>query len=684
MAQSKKRRLSPASESEKERKKQFIHENKLSFEGPINSTKWPQCHSALFSAIRKIEDVKYNQYVQHFQSTRPLSSQKSETIDKAEYLVSAAKQCRAEETNEDTWRDKTENHLLSTFSNTMECQKCKLLRWRWLSERRVEEETQSTLALCKCIGNSLHGDRAASHHLFAEKRGPGFVDRSAAGIRVQYPDRVIGFNNSPSLAAALQRHPDLSPSPVKDARNILFPFLVLEAKAENNSCFSSVERQTALPIKRLVDVQKSLRETCKGLPDTALVWFLAFRGEEWIVYACVPDGNETRIIDLWHGCILRDDCALQLCLIVDLICDWAWHTLHRDILRLLSVEETTISDNVSAPENDQDLTQASKLETVIRDTGEICFKFRHLTLPESNSELTELLKLPSSGNEDVSRNATNLLDSFNVNRPMLLPQSFISQLEMSWIGASNKSPLLNGDELVFAHISFRSYFPPSDYHTVREISCVTASYGVIRTLKRLSGKGYSVSSRRPDISNVRETILSLATGPGQDFIRAAVRDSRLTLGISPPICIPDTGPLSSEWRQHYDLDEDVSNLWNNMESCSPGNPLLLALHRSRKLRKMSIANESSNKIIRALLGGGKKSFHTTPARLLKQSYPRYCLAVFDGCDLDNRLGLGQKLLRLIMDGKLLEGKTSKPMTFQDRQILHDWATRLQGKSDLLA
>jgi hypothetical protein len=80
---------------------------------------------------------------------------------------------------------------------------------------------------------------------------------------------------------------------VKDARNILFPFLVLEAKAENNSCFSSVERQTALPIKRLVDVQKSLRETCKGLPDTALVWFLAFRGEEWIVYACVPDGNET-------------------------------------------------------------------------------------------------------------------------------------------------------------------------------------------------------------------------------------------------------------------------------------------------------------------------------------------------------------------------------------------------------
>lgn len=73
----------------------------------------------------------------------------------------------------------------------------------------------------------------------------------------------------------------------------MFPFLVLEAKAENNSCFSSVESQTALPIKILVDGQKSLRQTGKEAPDTALVWFMSFIGEEWRVYACVPDGSET-------------------------------------------------------------------------------------------------------------------------------------------------------------------------------------------------------------------------------------------------------------------------------------------------------------------------------------------------------------------------------------------------------
>ncbi|KAJ6017137.1 Peptidase S58 DmpA/arginine biosynthesis protein ArgJ [Penicillium sp. IBT 35674x] len=270
MAQSTKRGHSP--EEEKQRKRQMLLDNRINFEGPINPTKWPQCHSSMFSAIRKIEDIRYNNYVEQFQSIHPHSLQMTRTIAKADYLLSAAKQCPAEETNEDTWREKTESRLLITFSNAMECQKCKLLQWPF--ESRVEEqETQQNLAFCSCTENILHDDRQP----FAEKRGAAFTGRSVPGIWYRRPDRVIGFRKSPALEVALKSHPNQNSSPGKDAKNILFPFLVLEAKAENNSCFSSVESQTALPIKTLVDVQKSLRETGRETSDTALVWFFGIR-----------------------------------------------------------------------------------------------------------------------------------------------------------------------------------------------------------------------------------------------------------------------------------------------------------------------------------------------------------------------------------------------------------------------
>lgn len=59
-----------------------------------------------------------------------------------------------------------------------------------------------------------------------------FPDPSAPETGVEKPDHVIGLPKSPSLDAALQMHPNLDPSPVKDADHIKFPFLVLEAKSE--------------------------------------------------------------------------------------------------------------------------------------------------------------------------------------------------------------------------------------------------------------------------------------------------------------------------------------------------------------------------------------------------------------------------------------------------------------------
>jgi hypothetical protein len=105
---------------------------------------------------------------------------------------------------------------------------------------------------------------------------------------------IIGLQRSPTLSAALQGHSRLVSSPVKDAEHILFPFLILEAKSEiQTPGFTAIEKQTAFPIKRLVDIQKSLRKRRQEPEGNSLVWFLAFSGDEWRVYACVPRGDET-------------------------------------------------------------------------------------------------------------------------------------------------------------------------------------------------------------------------------------------------------------------------------------------------------------------------------------------------------------------------------------------------------
>lgn len=407
-----------------------------------------------------------------------------------------------------------------------------------------------------------------------------------------------------------------------------------------------------------------------------------------------------RIIHLWHGCIQKRDDALQLCMIVDLICDWAWDILHRDIIRLLSRGNPTIPSNPSTKECDQGYAPwHSKRETIIRNASEVFFSFRHLALPESSRELAEILKSPNSGGDNVTANATKLLDLFNLKQPLLLPRSFISELERMWTCASDKYPVLHSGKLLFAHISFQSYFRPSDFHIVREISCITASRGAIRALEQMIGSTPSDFSCLLSISLRLEDVLPLATGSGQDSIRAAARNLRLTLRTMPRRLLTqddflEVSPvLKCEWEHNFSQGEYMSKFWSNIESRSPGNTLLLTLRRcserhSSELRTLSISNEFSYRTIRDFLGGKKRDFPCgavilkTPAQLLQPLHPQYCLAVFGGHNLDDRSALGKKLSQLIERGRLFEGKSRKSFTDQDHQILEDWGTRLRGNNGL--
>ncbi|THC91539.1 hypothetical protein EYZ11_009002 [Aspergillus tanneri] len=124
----------------------------------------------------------------------------------------------------------------------------------------------------------------------------------------------------------------------------------------------------------MIGLQRSL-ETAGTVPLDPLVWFLANRGDEWRVYGCVPDRSHIRVIDLWHGCILRHDSALQLLLIIDLLCDWA-----RDIFTeqvMCSIRQQTSQDYATLP------SQSSLEELALRQPG-----------PSNNSRG---FRLPSAG-----------------------------------------------------------------------------------------------------------------------------------------------------------------------------------------------------------------------------------------------------------------------------------------------
>ncbi|KAJ5159742.1 uncharacterized protein N7482_006746 [Penicillium canariense] len=659
--------------------RRLVLHHKINFEGPIPSARWPQNHSAIFTAIRKIEDVRYDTYLEESHSDLPHGSHKAKLVSKARKLVLDAYACRNSNTNEGTWRSKTETPLLRKFEEEMECGKCNQRR---LPSYRVElifpneaqrsQAIETEQALCKCIGDDANEDNTAlSHSAFAGKLHAGISDPLVPEIGIKYPDHVIGLQRSTSLNAALQRHPGLVSDPVKDAADIFLndraPDLLLSRR-----------RQLSLSKDSLIF--KKLSENGKTNQRKTL-WF-----GSW--HSVVMNGESIfRIIDVWHGCILRHDCALQLCLIVELICDWAWDIYRKDIIQLLSIGPEVISGNfgskLSGANKAKDFHSESsaslKQNSVIRDTNEVFFSFRHLTLPELMDDLTAILKPPRSGFREVNQNAIKLLDLFNLERPLLLPTRFISCLETLWTGANRKHPILDSDELVCVHISFRSYFRPCDYHIIRQISCITASSGSMDTLQRLTGTKHSVFPGSSDSLTKPEVVLPLVELSGLESLRAAARDLRLTLSVnknSSGLALP------CNWAQESSGGAFVSSLWDNLASFSPEILLFPIFVHSREMRRIPAGQGSCHSLQVFFKQGRHVLLHgaailKTPRHLLRPLYPEYCLVVFDGSDLDDRPGLGRKLLQLVASNSLFEGKSLCKVTAQDRRSIHDWATRLK-------
>lgn len=100
------------------------------------------------------------------------------------------------------------------------------------------------------------------------------------------PDRVVGLSRTIGFQNDIASSPlELNHCPVSGMDNMLYPFLVVEAKREEDAPgFRSVERQTAFPIRRFLKLQNALQKAGSKNLDL-LVWFLAYQGEVWRVYA---------------------------------------------------------------------------------------------------------------------------------------------------------------------------------------------------------------------------------------------------------------------------------------------------------------------------------------------------------------------------------------------------------------
>ncbi|KAL2866007.1 uncharacterized protein BJX67DRAFT_382389 [Aspergillus lucknowensis] len=376
--------------SSPEQQRGLLSKYNISIEGPIRPRDWPVKYAPIFGLVRDAERLRYEDYYRtDVGNDIPRRVQVAQMSNRVEELVSRAYSLRMSLANEETWRMETEDLILQRFKAEVDCHVCN--GRRWLSDiqalpscPRASEKLQrirSARSLCRCDEHvrAKWLIESTSHLPITTHASCTVTDISMLEIQNKVlahhkPDRVLSLGRNYDLKRLLDANPDLIPTVVKSDIDSCFPFLVLEAKSEKGSVgFESIERQTAFPVRAMLGIQKSL-DSGADLPQIVpLVWFLANRGDEWRVYGCVPDRTRIRIIDLWHGCILRHDSALQLLLLIDFICDWARDVFAEQVMSSLRRRASPTIASQDSPEEVVHLQPSFSREAIwvgLRSPGE--------------------------------------------------------------------------------------------------------------------------------------------------------------------------------------------------------------------------------------------------------------------------------------------------------------------------
>ncbi|KIW40797.1 uncharacterized protein PV06_07970 [Exophiala oligosperma] len=351
-------------------------------------------YSSIFNDVREIGRTNKENFIRKFEPHDPYVVAKR---IQANGLVEKAWSCFKRRDNEFGWRKEVEFRAFECFDSEVACHVClkrlskvkfearpidpgaaEDLRRRRL-RRRLCECTPLQRAVFMTTGSNEYPrifTREIDRPIFHEDMSSQMRRR----LRTQRPDRVIGL-------ARTRTFKHLLPSLRKrcsafNKRHVLYPFIVIEAKAaENtsNASFGSMLRQTAFAVRTCMRLQQNLKDET-GLDHQCLVWNFVILGEDWRLYAAVPDGDGVQLFDLWHGSILHEDGAFQLLLILDYLCDWASDVYRPSILACLAGGRTNLRQVRLSPSGTEASSQMSEIG--ISNFPDISLPLRSSTAPE--------------------------------------------------------------------------------------------------------------------------------------------------------------------------------------------------------------------------------------------------------------------------------------------------------------
>ncbi|EXJ88659.1 hypothetical protein A1O1_05590 [Capronia coronata CBS 617.96] len=347
----------------------------ISFEGRIRPDKWGD-YAAVFDEIRRIGQLRPEEFADKF-------------LLEDEYAVDKA--YNAARMSEEAW---------GCLENGDSDRICRKRPWKPMFEakpanpveaERLQRRRRKRL-LCTCTRLELAQTRVRSSDQYSRLFSRQFdksVDHedmtSEAKKRLKRrPDRVIGLRPTGTLR---QHLPSLQTrySPFK-RRNVVYPFIVIEAKpAENHGAsFASMLRQTAFVTRTCLRLQQNLRQET-GMPHQCLVWSFLSLGEEWRLYAAVPDGLGVQIFDLWHGTVLFPEGGLQLLLIIEHLCDWACEVYRPSVLTCLSGGRDNLLRSRLSPTGTDISSQLGDADLTLSRAAS-----RAISLPSRSSVMREL------------------------------------------------------------------------------------------------------------------------------------------------------------------------------------------------------------------------------------------------------------------------------------------------------
>ncbi|KAI8632212.1 hypothetical protein F5Y19DRAFT_354295 [Xylariaceae sp. FL1651] len=556
----------------REAHRRLMKKYKIEFVGPVDSLsdrdQIPDHHHTIVSHIRHLSRNEFSQFRESIAVDSDERPWREQIRRRAERVASLADSCRKARKNEPGWRLTLESEILARLTVEVACRKCSGRLWR--SEQEVTQVSisaeyepdlltaqnlkrrQEKRTPCICKSNRYKEDPAEQgiNPLFDDRaEEPILYDnelRNQLQQQYQKPDRVYGIRETKRLRRILEMEDRRSGAAGKlieetlrttpfrsDGEPILFPFLILEAKSEKAvDSFTDVEMQTAFAIREFLMLQDSLRQAAQEgdcWEAGPLVWFLSNKGEHWRVSIGYINfrSNKPRflVVRLWEGAIDSKDCALQLLLIVDYICDWA-----RDIYResiIQSLRSLVINDSRSLAYDTDIFSSAERVnQWQHQDSGDQHDLSETTSRLETDQDHLRILDTPYGAMRDIrylrsyflalyitKDNIPALLQSTDshqeskalaesilklLKRAWRVERDALDALELGWTGTDrDRSDMYPPDQVFFVVATVSAYISP-DWQQTLELGYLAVAEDVLGTL--LNHSGYHPEENLPPSS----------------------------------------------------------------------------------------------------------------------------------------------------------------------------------------